>query len=1099
MHDRMLFLLTKLKDHEVKVTVKTGAQYSGVLIGADPRNNDIGATLKSVKLLKSGFGDTEEKSKEGEFVGGGKDKIMVFEQKDVVDIAAQNINLGVDTPTSSSQQNGISGGFKTDTDISGNAAHRERELHRWQSDSPANVVIGLEDGASGSWNQFEANERLFGVKSDFDENIYTTKLDRSHPEYQRRAAEAARIAAEIEAQSASGLNSHIAEERGIVVPDDSGMDEEDKYSGVQRPAMVTNNNPNRYMPPARRAPTGQPTVPGAPHDPAIISSQLARPETLQPRQAVQPSAQVASKTPDEIATKPKERPGLPEIISPMRTFPAGSHLSSKAVDTPAIEKEISINFKNFVSHEKERVKKKKADMVHRDRESKLRELKKFSESFTLKTAVPQDLVPILAKDKAKQAEIIEKARLGASKAASSGQSTPSAPTSSQPVALSTQTTVSPSGKVPPPHSFAARDPERYKRETSMLLQNFPKLNLSSGTGISHNVRRIQHDKSLPVRTPVPVPESRAQYSPTGPAAANTATHSGVSKRFNVNARPFEFKPNPSAAAFTPTNATSSPTSSAHTNVASRATSPSVFFGNKKPKAEKERPSIRDSFNPFERMKTSKSEVAKPETPIRKLYGNANDYIDKPWSTTPIWPTEEANKDKSYKTIFAKVELDPNSVHSPQAPHMIPPQPHHQQLPAHLPHINHPPHVPHQPHHGPMQQHLGMPPHYEQDHHLRQISTPSSVIPSPSLHNATVAPYQQSPVPHPSQIAMYPGAQGQMAQYGAPSGPQFRYYNGGFNQASGASPMIMHGPQPVPYPPGQMNGQFVHPQIYSPQQPQAYLNNGHPPPGSQGYPSPGRPATMMMHQGSSQGTPSGPQMMPPYGMQPGQNGPMYGAQVQPPQSELLPTGPPWLPQRSQSTVPFSSAVSSPRARYNHMSAAQPPAPAAPGTPLLSPALAAFASPTLAPASGYSSQPLQRSQTANKALDDSRGGGRGRGGKSYHGFNSNGGRGGRTHIIPAVPMNMPGRPQDNSLMDSYSNEGSMNTVSMMRGQPPPPPPHYYHGPQQGHYQPGNRGNVYAGPQHGQHAMPHPPAQSQMQPPQAPPQQQQHQGGEAGEDSK
>lgn len=125
----------------------------------------------------------------------------------------------------------MSGGFKTDTDISGNTAQRERELHRWQPDESAEVGLGLEDTSAGpgqGWNQFEANERLFGVKSDFDENIYTTKLDRDHPEYHRRAAAAARIAAEIEGQSSAGLNSHVAEERGIATADDSGMDEEDK-------------------------------------------------------------------------------------------------------------------------------------------------------------------------------------------------------------------------------------------------------------------------------------------------------------------------------------------------------------------------------------------------------------------------------------------------------------------------------------------------------------------------------------------------------------------------------------------------------------------------------------------------------------------------------------------------------------------------------------------------------------------------------------------------------------------------------------------------------------------------------------------------------
>lgn len=81
--------------------------------------------------------------------------------------------------------------------------------------------------AGGGWDQFAANEKLFGVKSDYDENIYTTTLDRSHPEYQRLEAAAAKIAAEIEGQSTAGLNAHVAEERGITV-DDSGMDEEDK-------------------------------------------------------------------------------------------------------------------------------------------------------------------------------------------------------------------------------------------------------------------------------------------------------------------------------------------------------------------------------------------------------------------------------------------------------------------------------------------------------------------------------------------------------------------------------------------------------------------------------------------------------------------------------------------------------------------------------------------------------------------------------------------------------------------------------------------------------------------------------------------------------
>lgn len=116
---------------------------------------------------------------------------------------------------------------------------RERELHRWQPDEATNN-LSLEESAAGSqagsqgqgWNQFEVNERLFGLKSDFNEDIYTTKLDRAHPLYQQREAAAARIAREIEGQTINAsMNPHVAEERNIALGDDSGIDEEDRYVG----------------------------------------------------------------------------------------------------------------------------------------------------------------------------------------------------------------------------------------------------------------------------------------------------------------------------------------------------------------------------------------------------------------------------------------------------------------------------------------------------------------------------------------------------------------------------------------------------------------------------------------------------------------------------------------------------------------------------------------------------------------------------------------------------------------------------------------------------------------------------------------------------
>lgn len=80
----------------------------------------------------------------------------------------------------------------------------------------------------GAWDQFAVNERLFGVKTDYDENIYTTVIDKSHPEYSKRYAAADRKAREIENSVTN--NRHVEEERikDNLTVDDSGLDEEDK-------------------------------------------------------------------------------------------------------------------------------------------------------------------------------------------------------------------------------------------------------------------------------------------------------------------------------------------------------------------------------------------------------------------------------------------------------------------------------------------------------------------------------------------------------------------------------------------------------------------------------------------------------------------------------------------------------------------------------------------------------------------------------------------------------------------------------------------------------------------------------------------------------
>lgn len=108
----------------------------------------------------------------------------------------------------------------TDTEISGNNPARERKLERWQAPSDNTMTFG-DTSHSGDFDQFKVNEQKFGVKSTYNEDDYTTRIDRSSANFAEKDARAARIAAEIEGNSRSNAWS---EQRG---GNDEGYDEED--------------------------------------------------------------------------------------------------------------------------------------------------------------------------------------------------------------------------------------------------------------------------------------------------------------------------------------------------------------------------------------------------------------------------------------------------------------------------------------------------------------------------------------------------------------------------------------------------------------------------------------------------------------------------------------------------------------------------------------------------------------------------------------------------------------------------------------------------------------------------------------------------------
>jgi len=111
-----------------------------------------------------------------------------------------------------------------------------RALQRWVPESEVGASLSDFDDSKhevGNWDQFEENEKLFGLKTDFNMDLYTTPLRANQSKYS--VAEADEIAREI--RNASSTNLHLQDERGQLAFDDSGLNEEMLYSSVLPEAL----------------------------------------------------------------------------------------------------------------------------------------------------------------------------------------------------------------------------------------------------------------------------------------------------------------------------------------------------------------------------------------------------------------------------------------------------------------------------------------------------------------------------------------------------------------------------------------------------------------------------------------------------------------------------------------------------------------------------------------------------------------------------------------------------------------------------------------------------------------------------------------------
>lgn len=629
-------------------------------------------------------------------------------------------------------------------------------------------------GGTG-WDQFAVNEQNFGTRTTYNEDDYTTTINRNDPEYRRRAAEAERIAREIEGSLPA--NAHVREERQQNASQDDGMDEEEKYSGVRREsamAPLSKGGAGSYVPPSRRPLTSQPTVSGAPFDPAIIS--LSKPvaaPAAQPAAAPEKAAEVAK--PIETSAKTEDaQPAVSDNVEKPTTAPSTAPPKKTGNTTEDHLRGTADAFKQFANTEKLRLRaaqEAKRSNARHEKNIKLNDLKKFAENFRLKSRVPDDLVPILAKDHEKQLEIKRKAEESARFDEQKRKELEKEGSSQTPP------------KSTPSQAATPADSRAQTQQSQSQPRNRVSQNLRGGMQIpSPRGAPLSQRQNLPFMhqarggIPPPQPLPADLRIPSGPIPARdseilspTAAHNA---RLNVKAKEFKFTPG--ASSFTPTGASPSPQRMAVPAPFEQPTA--SFFDAVGRKSSDDRKDVNTHCDTIKFMR----EYEYPQEWKKSIAENGG--VPQPFRTPPTWTVPLDRQNTKYTSAFPEprsISEGPSPMHTPNPANG--PMPHAHQLPPHLqaPHMHNPaqhPRFPNMPQYGAQFGHG-----QNFDPRMQFPGGPGSVQNSPRYQHAQMAGYNGAM----GQIPMPQFAGQQMQAYGMSPNMGYRQM-----QNPGAPQMMM---------------------------------------------------------------------------------------------------------------------------------------------------------------------------------------------------------------------------------------------------------------------------------------------------------------------
>ena len=226
-NQRYYSLILNSLGEKIHIDLISGDSIEGLLYTIDPINNEYLIINNPRRLSRTG--------------------VPLFLKESMLKIyfkEISSINYEINNNTQEGKNNNKKSQFVLDSQISKKNSNKAKEeklvKYEIKEEDKNNKYINqsLEDEENVDWDQFELNKKVYNVVSTYDENLYTTKLDKNKITEEEKIF-ADKMYNEIMNSNKDEKNIHVLEDRGVVQQKDNDLDEEDKYSSVIK---INNNN-----------------------------------------------------------------------------------------------------------------------------------------------------------------------------------------------------------------------------------------------------------------------------------------------------------------------------------------------------------------------------------------------------------------------------------------------------------------------------------------------------------------------------------------------------------------------------------------------------------------------------------------------------------------------------------------------------------------------------------------------------------------------------------------------------------------------------------------------------------------------------------------